>query len=36
MQADTVWRRRVRSHYWRSEGYRCLGKSRWVCGYLEP
>src|SRR5690348_9588268 len=24
----------MRSHYWKSEGYRCLGKSRCVCCYL--
>jgi hypothetical protein len=36
MQADTVWRHRIRSDYCRSEGYRCPGKSRCVCGHLEP
>ena len=36
MQADTVWRSRVRSDYRSSEGYQRLGKSRCVCDYLEP
>jgi hypothetical protein len=36
MQADTVWRSRIRSGYRSSEEYRRLGKSYYVCGYLDP
>jgi hypothetical protein len=36
MQADFVWRRRTRSVYRSSEGYRCPAASHCVDGYLKP
>ena len=36
MQPDNVWRRRIRSHYWRSERYYRPARSRCVGGYLVP
>jgi hypothetical protein len=36
MQANTVWQRRIRSDYWRSERYPRPGRSHCVGGYLKP